>query len=276
MEFGLRGRTAIVCAASMGLGKSCALALGGEGVKLVIVARRPNVLQRAADEIEAATGTKPIAVAADVTTLDGRGAILAACPDPDILINNAGGPPAGDFRNWAREDWIKALDANMLAPIELMKATIDGMIARKFGRIVNITSHAVKAPVSMLGLSNGARSGLTGFVAGLCSRHRRAQRHHQQSAAGHVRYRRVEIQPAGACDQHQTLGRGSNRGHPEQQSVAAIWAPGRIWRDLRVPLLDSGGLHHRAEHSRRWRGLSRHVLSEFVFRFTRGMRPRKA
>jgi 3-oxoacyl-[acyl-carrier protein] reductase len=167
MEFGLRGRTAIVCAASMGLGKSCALALGGEGVKLVIVARRPDVLQRAADEIEAATGTKPIAIAADVTTADGRGAILAACPDPDILVNNAGGPPAGDFRNWSREDWIKALDANMLAPIELMKATIDGMIARQFGRIVNITSHAVKAPISMLGLSNGARSGLTGFVAGL-------------------------------------------------------------------------------------------------------------
>lgn len=167
MDFGLRGRKAIVCAASLGLGKSCALALGGEGVELVIVARRDDVLQQAADDIKSATGARPKTVAADVTTTEGRQAILAACPDPDILINNAGGPPPGDFRNWGRDDWIKALDANMLAPIELMKATIDGMISRKFGRVVNVTSHAVKAPISMLGLSNGARTGLTGFVAGL-------------------------------------------------------------------------------------------------------------
>ena len=167
MDFGLRNRTAIVCAASMGLGKACAVALGAEGVKLVIVARRREILERAADEIRSLTGADTVAVAADVTTQEGRDVILAACPDPDILVNNAGGPPAGDFRNWDRGDWIKALDANMLAPIELMKSTIDGMIARRFGRIVNITSHAVKAPIAMLGLSNGARSGLTGFVAGL-------------------------------------------------------------------------------------------------------------
>jgi 3-oxoacyl-[acyl-carrier protein] reductase len=167
MDFGLRHRTAIVCAASMGLGKACAVALGAEGVKLVIVARRREILERAADEIRSLTGVDTVAVAADVTTQEGRDAILAACPDPDILVNNAGGPPAGDFRNWDRGDWIKALDANMLAPIELMKSTIDGMIARRFGRIVNITSHAVKAPIAMLGLSNGGRSGLTGFVAGL-------------------------------------------------------------------------------------------------------------
>jgi 3-oxoacyl-[acyl-carrier protein] reductase len=167
MDFGLQGRTAIVCAASLGLGRSCATALGGEGVKLFVVARRREILERAADEIRAETGAEIAAVVADVTTEQGRDAILAACPNPDILINNAGGPPPGDFRNWDRNDWIKALDANMLAPIELIKSTIDGMIARKFGRIVNITSHAVKAPVAMLGLSNGARSGLTGFVAGL-------------------------------------------------------------------------------------------------------------
>lgn len=143
------------------------MALGHEGVKLVIVARRKELLDRTAAEIHAATGAETVAVVADVTTPDGREAILAACPDPDILVNNAGGPPAGDFRNWDRSDWIKALDANMLAPIELMKSTIDGMIAHKFGRIVNVTSHAVKAPIGMLGLSNGARSGLTGFVAGL-------------------------------------------------------------------------------------------------------------
>ena len=118
-------------------------------------------------EIASATGNRPKTVIADVTTKEGRDAILAACPAPDILINNAGGPPPGDFRKFEREDWIKALDGNMLAPIALIKATLDGMIARKFGRIVNVTSHAVKAPVAMLALSNGARTGLTGFVAGL-------------------------------------------------------------------------------------------------------------
>ncbi|MGB5902634.1 MAG: SDR family oxidoreductase [Xanthobacteraceae bacterium] len=167
MDFGLKGRKAIVCAASMGLGKASAIALGKEGVELVIVARRSDVLDQAADDIAAQTGAHPMTVAADVTTPEGREAIIGACPDPDILINNAGGPPAGDFRNFGREDWIKALDANMIAPIELIKATVDGMMARGFGRIVNVTSHAVKAPVAMLALSNGARTGLTGFVAGL-------------------------------------------------------------------------------------------------------------
>ncbi|WP_409410578.1 SDR family oxidoreductase [Bradyrhizobium sp. AUGA SZCCT0160] len=143
------------------------MALAREGVNLIIAARRGDVLESAAGEIAAATGNQPKTVIADVTTNEGRHAILAACPAPDILINNAGGPPPGDFRKFEREDWIKALDGNMLAPIALIRATIDGMIARKFGRIVNVTSHAVKAPVAMLALSNGARTGLTGFVAGL-------------------------------------------------------------------------------------------------------------
>jgi 3-oxoacyl-[acyl-carrier protein] reductase len=167
MDLGLKGRTAIVCAASQGLGKASAMALAREGVNLIIVARRRDVLDSAAEEIASATGNRPKTVTADVTTNEGRDAILAACPAPDILINNAGGPPPGDFRKFEREDWIKALDGNMLAPIALIKATLDGMIARKFGRIVNVTSHAVKAPVAMLALSNGARTGLTGFVAGL-------------------------------------------------------------------------------------------------------------
>jgi 3-oxoacyl-[acyl-carrier protein] reductase len=167
MDLGLKGRTAIVCAASQGLGKASAMALAREGVNLVIVARRRDVLESTADEIAAASGARPRIVSADVTTQEGRDAILAACPDPDILISNAGGPPPGDFRKFERDDWIRALDSNMLAPIALIKATIDGMIARKFGRIVNVTSHAVKAPVAMLALSNGARTGLTGFVAGL-------------------------------------------------------------------------------------------------------------
>jgi len=167
MDLGIKGRNALVCAASKGLGKGCAMALAREGVNLVITARGKEALEATAEEIRKATGAKVVAVAGDITTAEGRAQALAACPSPDILVNNAGGPPPGDFRNWTREDWIKAVDANMLTPIELMKATIDGMIARKFGRIVNITSGAVKMPIPELGLSNGARTGLTGFVAGL-------------------------------------------------------------------------------------------------------------
>jgi len=167
MDLGIKGKNALVCAASKGLGKGCAMALAREGVNLVITARGKDALEATAEEIRKATGAKVVAVAGDITTPEGRAQALAACPSPDILVNNAGGPPPGDFRNWTREDWIKAVDANMLTPIELMKATIDGMIARKFGRIINITSGAVKMPIPELGLSNGARTGLTGFVAGL-------------------------------------------------------------------------------------------------------------
>jgi 3-oxoacyl-[acyl-carrier protein] reductase len=167
MDLGIKGRRALVCAASKGLGKGCALALAREGVDVTLLARGAEALDATADEIRRATGAKVTAVAADITTAEGRAAALAACPDPDILVNNAGGPPAGDFRQFSREDWLKAVDANMITPIELIKATVDGMIARKFGRIVNITSSAVKAPIDILALSNGARSGLTGFVAGI-------------------------------------------------------------------------------------------------------------
>ena len=167
MDLGIKGRTALVCAASKGLGKGCAMALAREGVNVVITARGKEALEATAAEIRKASGVKVTAVAGDITTPEGRAAALAACPQPDILVNNAGGPPPGDFRNWTREDWVKALEANMLTPIELIKAVIDGMIARKFGRIVNITSGAVKMPIPELGMSNGARTGLTGFVAGL-------------------------------------------------------------------------------------------------------------
>lgn len=167
MDLGLKGKRAIVCAASKGLGKACAVALGREGVDLVIVARTREALEETAQEIRSASKVKVTAVAADITTPEGRAAALAACPEPDIVINNAGGPPAGDFREWDLEVWRKALNANMLTPIELIKATVDGMMQRRFGRIVNITSSAVKAPIDVLGLSNGARSGLTGFVAGI-------------------------------------------------------------------------------------------------------------
>jgi 3-oxoacyl-[acyl-carrier protein] reductase len=167
MDLGIEGKWALVCAASKGLGKGCAQALVAEGVNVVVTARGDEALQATADELRALKRGEVRAVAGDITTPQGRAAALAACPQVDILINNAGGPPPGDFREWDRETWIKAVDANMLTPIELIKATVDAMAQRGFGRIVNITSGAVKAPIDNLGLSNGARSGLTGFVAGV-------------------------------------------------------------------------------------------------------------
>ena len=166
MKLGIEGRKALVCASSKGLGKACAAALAAEGVEVTLLARGADALEATVAEIRAAGG-KAQGVVCDITTADGRRLVLEACPEPDILITNAGGPPTGDFRDWDRVQWIAALDANMLTPIELMKAYVDGMQARRFGRIVNITSGAVKAPIDVLGLSNGARSGLTGFVAGL-------------------------------------------------------------------------------------------------------------
>jgi 3-oxoacyl-[acyl-carrier protein] reductase len=167
MDFGIAGKWALVCASSKGLGRGCAAALVSEGVNVVMTARGAEALEQAAAQLRALGKGEVRAVAGDITTPEGRSAALAACPQVDILVNNAGGPPPGDFRSWDREAWIKAVEANMLTPIELIKATIDGMSSRGFGRIVNITSSAVKAPIDVLGLSNGARSGLTGFVAGL-------------------------------------------------------------------------------------------------------------
>ncbi len=181
MDLGIQGKWALVCGASKGLGLGCAKALVQEGVHVVINARSDGPLQDAATllraisaECASASGQKPaqvLAVACDITTPAGRDAVFSVAGGPgkdfDILVTNAGGPPTGDFRDWDRDAWIKAVDANMLTPIELIKATVDGMAARGFGRIVNITSSAVKAPIDILGLSNGARTGLTGFVAGL-------------------------------------------------------------------------------------------------------------
>ena len=167
MELGIEGKWALVCAASKGLGKGCATALAKEGVNVVITARGADALEATARELRALGRGEIRAVAGDITTEAGRAAALAACPQVDILVNNAGGPPPGDFRDWDRDAWIKAIDANMLTPIELLKATVDKMAERGYGRVVNITSGAVKAPIDILGLSNGARSGLTGFVAGL-------------------------------------------------------------------------------------------------------------
>src|SRR5690606_5289157 len=172
MDLGIKGKWALVGGASKGLGLGCAQALAAEGVNVVMVARGADALQAAAQAIRAQHAVvQVLAVAADITTAAGREAAFSAAGGPgkafDIVVTNAGGPPPGDFRQWDRDAWIAALDANMLTPIELIKATVDGMAERGFGRIVNITSGAVKAPLQVLGLSNGARTGLTGFVAGL-------------------------------------------------------------------------------------------------------------
>jgi 3-oxoacyl-[acyl-carrier protein] reductase len=171
MKLGITGKWALVCGASKGLGYGCAEALVREGTNVVIVARGAEALQAAAQRLradaEVPAGTHVEAIAADITTTEGRARVFAYRKDFDIVVTNAGGPPPGDFRDWEREDWIKAVDANMLTPIELIKATVDGMAARGFGRIVNITSNTVKAPIDYLGLSNGARTGLTGFVGGV-------------------------------------------------------------------------------------------------------------
>ena len=168
MDLGIAGKWALVCAASKGLGRACAEALAREGVNVVVTARGSDALEATAAALRALPGAAEVRTAAgDITTAEGRSAALAACPRIDILVTNAGGPPPGNFRDWSREHWIAAIDANMLAPIELIKASVDAMAERGFGRVVNITSAAVKAPMDLLGLSTGARAGLTGFVAGL-------------------------------------------------------------------------------------------------------------
>lgn len=164
MDLGIKGKKAIVCAASKGLGKGCAEALARDGVDLTICARGADALNATAKEL-AAFGVKVTPVVCDVTTEAGRQALLAACPQPDILINNAGGPPPGDFKTFSLDDWRKAVEGNMISPIALIHATIYGMMERGFGRIVNITSASIKHPIASLELSNGARLGLTGAVA---------------------------------------------------------------------------------------------------------------
>jgi 3-oxoacyl-[acyl-carrier protein] reductase len=170
MDLGIKGKWALVGGASKGLGLGCAHSLAREGANVVIVARGAEALEAAAVELRK-LGTTILAVAVDITTVEGRDAIWSVAGGPgknfDIVVTNAGGPPPGDFRTWDRDAWIKAVDANMLTPIELIKATVDGMAERGFGRVINITSSAVKAPIDILGLSNGSRSGLTGFVAGV-------------------------------------------------------------------------------------------------------------
>ena len=167
MDLGIKGKRALVCAASKGLGRGCAEALAAEGVDLIINARGEAALASTASEIAERYGVKVDHVATDITTEAGRAAVLEVAGEIDILVNNAGGPPPGHWQDWSRDDFIKAVDANMLTAIALMQATVPGMMSRHWGRVVNITSAAVRSPIGVLGLSNTARTGLTGFVAGM-------------------------------------------------------------------------------------------------------------
>jgi len=166
MDLGIEGKRALVCASSKGLGLGCAEALAEAGVDLVMNARGAEALEAAAERIRTTYGVAVTTVAADITSEEGRIRVLEAAGALDILVTNAGGPPPGMWSDWEREDFIKALDANMLTPIALMKALLPGMIDKGWGRVVNITSQSVKAPIAVLGLSNSARAGLTGYVAG--------------------------------------------------------------------------------------------------------------
>ena len=260
MDLGIKGRRAIVCASSKGLGRACAIALAAEGVHVTLTARGAEALAKTAADIrKASPGVTVTEVVGDITTPAGREAVLKACPDPDILINNAGGPPPGDFRNWTRDDWIKAIDANMLTPIELIKATVDGMMARKFGRIVNITSAAVKAPIEILGLSNGARAGLTGFVAGLSRKTVIANVTINGLLPGPFDTDRLRGTAKGDADKRGSAGGTDSGGASQTQSRRTLRRPRGIRPRLRVPLRRQGRLHHRPEHPARWRRLPGHA-----------------
>ena len=268
MDLGIAGKTALVCGASKGLGYGCAEALVREGVNVVIVARGAEALEAAAKTSAGRCGRRSAAkpfvkhVAADITTARRpRRRLRAAQADFDIVVTNAGGPPPGDFRDWDREAWIKALDANMLTPIELIKATVDGMAARGFGRIVNITSSSVKAPIDILGLSNGARSGLTGFVAGV--------------ARSGIAAKGVTINNLlpGSFDTDRLKGTMAGAAKKTGQDIDAIRASrqksiparplrhaGRVRRDLRLPLQRACRLHDRPERAGRRRRLPGDLL----------------
>jgi 3-oxoacyl-[acyl-carrier protein] reductase len=217
MDLGIRGRKALLSGASRGLGKACALALAQEGADVTIMARTRTVLERTADEIRQ-TGVRVTAIAGDIATPRGREAALGACPDPDILVNNAEGRLPGNFRTWTRDDWISALDTMMLSHIEMMRLTVDGMMARGFGRIVNIVSRSVKSPQLELGLSNGARSGLVGFTAD-----RQAQRDDQQPSARAVRHRCAARARArhGGCEQSVRETLAGARGDESRRTLRA-------------------------------------------------------
>ena len=249
MDLGIAGKRALVCAASKGLGRGCAQALADAGCDVTIIARTRG--RAAAHGRGDRCARRPSGALGRVRHHDARGprgGARGAAREPDILINNAGGPPPGDFRDWDRAAWIRALDANMLTPIELIKSTVDGMIARRFGRIVNITSSAVKTPIDILGLSNGARSGLTGFVAGIA---RKVAVHNvtiNNLLPGSFDTDRLRDELRGARQGRRQAARRGDGGRSRGDPGGPLRQPRRVRRRLRVPLQRACGLHRRAEH----------------------------
>ena len=265
MDLGLKGKWALVCGASKGLGLGCAQALVQEGVNVLIVARGAELLKESATKLVAdyadKLGASVLFCAQDITTEAGRSAVFAMRQDFDIVVTNAGGPPTGNFRDWDREAWIKAVDANMLTPIELIKATVDGMAARGFGRIINITSSAVKSPIDILGLSNAARSGLTGFVAVVARSSLAAQGVTINNLLpGAFDTDRLKVTFQGAASRTgqsvETLADARRKTIPRP----ALRHPRRIWRGVRLLVQPAGGLHHGTERAGRWRSVPRHLL----------------
>ena len=260
MDLGLRGRRALVCGGSRGLGRACARALAIEGVAVTIAARRPGPLSETADVIGRESGATTTTVAADVTTDAGQAAMLAVCPDPDIIVTNAGGPPHGEFEDWTWDDWLTVANDQMLSPIMLIRATIDAMIARKFGRIVVITSRTVRMPVARLGLSSGARSGLTGFLAGLA---RDVARHNVTInfiLPGPFQTDRFENNLDNAAAR--TGGGPGSDPRPARRGDAgrAARQPGRGGRRLRLFVRYPVWLYHRPELADRRRRLPGHPV----------------
>ena len=259
MNLGIAGRKAIVCASSRGLGKACARALAEAGCKVVINGRDAKKLEAAASELSVA-GVKVIPVVADVATAEGQKALLAACPQPDILVNNNAGPPMRDFRELTRQQMLDGVVANMVVAIELIQKVIDPMCERKFGRIVNITSGSVKMPLAGLDLSSGARAGLTAFLAGVARKVAEKNVTINQYPARRLRYR----PPAQHAEQdrradRQKRGRGCDRpyGRHTRQTVRQCR---RVWRRLCIFVLGAGRLHHRTEPADRRRHLQRRIL----------------
>jgi 3-oxoacyl-[acyl-carrier protein] reductase len=256
-----QGRRAIVCASSKGLGRGCAEALAAAGVNLVMNARGAEALEAAAAAIRAAHGVEVTTVAADVTTPEGREELLAACPSPDILVTNAGGPPPGLWSDWEREDFIKALDANMLTPIALIKAVLPGMMARGWGRIVNITSQSVKAPIPALGLSNAARAGLTGYVAGTARQVRACGVTINNLLPGIHATDRADALDAGLARQKNISVEEARTRAPGDDPRPPLRHGGGVRRHVRLPLLGPRGLHRGPEHPARRRRGEFHALT---------------
>ncbi len=260
MDLGIAGRRAMVCASSRGLGRACAWALAEAGCELVINGRDAKALEETARELRAATGAKVTPVIGDLATPEGQTALLAACPQPDILVNNNAGPPFRDFRQLTRQQMIDGVIANMVVAIELTQKVIDAMVARKFGRIVNITSGSVKMPLAGLDLSSGARAGLTAFFAGVARSVAASNVTDQFSAAGNLRDRSPALQHRDQRqEQRDPLRPGEGRTDGDR-ACSALRRSCRVRCRLRVPMLGPGRLHYRSEYSDRRRRLSRRIL----------------